>query len=332
MRLVARALEEGWLNGPVSRLAGDAWGRVAAARLVKPLAWRDGARVVAIGGATLGGSGKTPLAIACARALAEDGARVALVGHAYGARPERPRVVRALDDVREVGDEALVCARALAGVGALVVVAPARQAALDLALALADVAILDGVHQTAPRAALALLAVDADAPWGAGACPPRGDLRAPRRALVAAADLVVPVRGVSRGAFVDGALVGWDALRGLRLGLVTALARPGRVVRQLAAEGVHPAALRTFSDHRTPRLSPAEHAASGVDVWLTTEKCRASFRASFPDARIPLAVLDHQVRLPPACRLTLTRLGPYPPASNVQARNPPNDGARQARV
>ncbi len=303
----------------------QAWARVATGRLVKALARREGARVVAIGGATLGGSGKTPLAIACARALVANGARVALVGHGYGAHASRrgvARIVTLTDRVEEVGDEALACARALPDVS--VVVAPTRQAALDLALSLADVAVLDGVHQTLPRASLALLAVDPRDPWGAGACPPRGDLRAPRAALEALADLVVPIVATSRGAFVDGRLAGWEELRGLRVGLVTALARPRRVLELLAANGVHPRVVRTLSDHgrgRVPR-------STAVDLWLTTGKCRESLLASGSGA---VAELEHEVLLPPECRLTLTQEGSYPRKGGLEPRNPSNDGVRQRR-
>ncbi len=124
--------------------------------------------MVAVGGATLGGSGKTPLAIACAEAMA-DGARVAYVAHGYRARPERAARRHAVDDdVATVGDEALVAARALAG-RASVVVAPSRQAALELAAERADVVVLDGVLQThtAPRHALSPRRSTPIDPWGA---------------------------------------------------------------------------------------------------------------------------------------------------------------------
>ncbi len=303
VRVLAELLERGVIEGRLARALSSAWGRAAARRLVKPLVWRAGARVVAIGGATLGGSGKTPLAMACAQALAAEGARVAIVGHAYRARPRVARVVTVADPVGEVGDEARACARALPNVP--VVVAPTRQAALDLALSLADVAILDGVHQTTRRASLALLAVDTRAPWGAGACPPRGDLRAPRDALLAAADLLVPVEGRSRGAFVEGTLVTWDELRQLRVGLVTALARPDRVTQMLAAHDVCPLVVRSSADHGRPRTTPS----ADVDLWLTTAKCRESL--ALPACSF--GVLEYQVELPLACRLTLAQLGSYAP-------------------
>ena len=304
MRRVAEGLESGRWNGALARAMERLWAEAAAPRLVKRLVWREGAEIVAIGGATLGGSGKTPLAIACARALADTGARVAIVGHAYRARPGRARVVQPDDPVELVGDEALVCARACPDVR--VTVGRTRQAALDLALAAADVAVLDGVHQTAPRAALALLAVDPDSPWGAAACPPRGDLRAPREELVALADRIVPVASTSRGAWLDGRLVAWDELRAARIGLVTSIARPARVLRVLERAGVRPVLVRTFSDHGRPDLPRG----AAVDLWLMTAKC-AAHRVASRRGAAPVAVIDHQVHLGEGCRLTLARLGSY---------------------
>jgi tetraacyldisaccharide-1-P 4'-kinase len=215
--------------------------------------------------------------------------------------------VRSNDAVDLVGDEALVCARACPEVP--VVVGPTRQAALDLALSLSDVAVLDGVHQTAPRATLALLAVDPLEPWGAGACPPRGDLRAPPDALLEIADGIVPVASTSRGAFLGRELLPWEALRGLRVGFASALARPSRVLRMLLHHGVRPRVVRTFSDHGRARLE----ASTAVELWLTTAKCAASLGLP-PDAHH--AVLEHHVTLDRPTliqlrRLTLAQLGSY---------------------
>ncbi len=342
---VARQLEAGAHDGPVAALASAAWARLAAPRVARPLHWRcdDQARtaphVIAVGGATLGGSGKTPLAIACVAALASRGLRVALVGHAYRAARRSalaPRVVRADDDVRVVGDEALLAARALATSGAFasVVVAGTRQAALAYALERASFVVLDGVAQTAPRrASLALLALDADAPWGAGACPPAGDLRAPVASLLAACDRVVVVddapevsgradrsaagarsplraRVASSGAHLGTRPIGWTELASLRIGVVTTLARPSRVVAFLARRGVEPAVVVDGSDHAPlPASSLRRARAARVDLWLTTAKCALQLaRADAADrARpsadglgdAPLAVLDYALVLSP---------------------------------
>ena len=337
---LARRLEDGaWNRTLLARPLAWAWGTAAARSLARPLVWGDEGCVIAVGGATLGGSGKTPLAIACARELArgDAGARVALVAHGYRARPGVARIVRADDDLEEVGDEALVAARALRGI-ASVVVAPSRQAALDRAAGLADVVILDGALQTTPRrASLALLALDAESPWGAGEVVPRGDLRATRQALLAACDGVVSLqhdgteaagpgasgepgepgaesppsswraRVVSRGAFVSGALVPWSSLSPLRLGLFLALARPVRLLTALGRRGIVPRRVVRVPDHGgTPaRLLTSLRAYPSVDLWLASPKCSLHLEA----AGVPHGVLEHTVELESPLARSLRRAG-----------------------
>jgi tetraacyldisaccharide 4'-kinase len=314
MLALARSLEEGRHDGPVARLLARAWGRVAARRVPRRVDVPPGVRVVGVGGATLGGSGKTPLAIACARELASLGVRVALVGHAYGARPGRARIVARSDAEREVGDEALVATRALEPYGAPVVVAPRRTEAVALAAAGADVLVMDGVLQTVPRrASLALLAVDADVPWGrAAALPPCGDLRAPVTALVSHADLVVRVgesspdaRVVSGGAYLGRTLLGWEELRHARIGLACALARPDRVLRFLQSRGVVPVAVARARDH-APIRARALSVGARVDLWLATAKCALHVPAVRAD-RAPVATIDHDVVLSPSLCARLLR-------------------------
>jgi tetraacyldisaccharide 4'-kinase len=230
----ATALEQGRFDGPIARTCAAAWARVAERTVVRRLTFPTHTRIVTVGGATLGGSGKTPLAVACAAELAASGARVALIGHAYRASPRRARLVAIDDPLDEVGDEAIVAARALAPAGLTVPVAPSCQAAIALAARDADVLVLDGVTQTTPRrASLVLLAVDAAMLWWrAFAVAPRGDLRAPNDALLAACDVVVAIgdsdvvcpladdaraRMGSSGARVAENLRTWKDLAGARL-------------------------------------------------------------------------------------------------------------------
>jgi tetraacyldisaccharide 4'-kinase len=297
-------------------------------RLEAPLQWRDPARVVVVGGATLGGSGKTPLTIACAEALHESGARVTLVGHAYSASPPNAaRFVSEDDDVRVVGDEAILCRRHLSG-KVPVAVAKARQKALDLGLSYADLAVVDGPCQTRPRrATLALLAVDATEPWGAGRCPPQGDLRAPLGVLLAAVDRVVAIAPegtaehalerasgpvdrawvISNGATLNGHSIGWRELGRYRIGLWTAVARPDRIVRALARHGVSPVTVMTCADHGPARI-PEKRAVRGIDLWLCTSKCRSHLPTILQG--IPVATIDHSLRLEPPLKAALARLDP----------------------
>lgn len=318
MLAVQDALEKGRFGGPLSRSLGSAWAFVAAPRLEKSLVVPPGVKLVTVGGVTLGGSGKTPFAVAYAQREAEAGKKVALVGHAHRARPGRARVVGSNDDVSAVGDEALACAIELAG-AVDVIVAPHRQAAIDLALERgADVLVLDGVHQTSPRRAdLAVLVIDAAART-TDACPPAGDLRAPLSAMRALADAVVEIGDeelaasrlpgslralvVSDGASArDGAVIPYELLRTKRLGLAISVAHQERVMARLARRGVVPALTVGVADHRghdLPRhLEHTCRSHSDIDAWLITSKCGAFVRSSGKPLP-PIYVIRHAVSLP----------------------------------
>jgi len=321
---VARVLEEGAFTGRLARAAARVWEGASAGRVVRALDFPAHVRVVAVGGATLGGSGKTPLAIACARELARarssgSGARVAFVGHAYRARPGCPRVVRTTDPLQLVGDEALVAAVELEPAGVPVVVGPDRASAVALAARIADVLVLDGVAQTQPApATLALLAVDPEEPWGrAVAVPPCGDLRAPVEALLRAADAVVPI-------VEDDVPFPWDTLRGARVGLVSALARPHRVLRSLARRGVVPRVVLRARDHTpvaTRTLLQHERGEASVDVWVATRKCSLHVPR-------PTMVLPHAILLPPWLRSDLARIGHALTPANTGNNLKCNEGLR----
>lgn len=279
---------------------------VATATIERPLALPRGVPVVAVGGSTFGGSGKTRVALACASSLAREGARVVLVGHAYRARPLRPRIVTTHDVLEEVGDEALVCARGLDERGfaerASVVVAPTRQAAVDYAASLdarPDVIVIDGPLQTSPvRASLSILAVDAHVPWGGW------DLRAPREALLARTDHVVRVDATPEAALLEGRRIPIASMAHLRLGLFTALARPDRLVRGLARSGIVPRAVVHTGDHGPLRASARRRlgrfstAGTPVDVWLATSKCATHLDAAELAGELRVAIVDDAFCVP----------------------------------
>src|SRR5580704_17152174 len=332
---LAEALEHGTLRVPFSGLLTGAWQLAMARALRRHLCWPAHVRVIAIGGATLGGSGKTPLAIACAAELARLGVPTALVGHAHRGVPRFARVVTEDDALEEVGDEALVAARALRGSAARVIVGPTRQAAIDLAARVARVLVVDGVSQTAPVAAsLALLAVDAVEPWGfRRALPPRGDLRARPSDLLDVCDSVVAVgdppdptsaewcgiptkpdvwvaRVTGAGArLASGELVSWEALARAPLGLITALARPDRVLRSLGARGARPSLVLRSNDHGPLSADLARRASRaarevGIALWLATPKCSFHVSRAVEGAGAardllgaPYATLEHELVL-----------------------------------
>ncbi len=313
---VARRLEEGAPRSRLAAIAAAAWGALAG--VARPLRVPAGVRVIGAGGAVLGGAGKTPVAIAIARAIAARGEPVALIGHAYRAHPGRPRVVSPDDAVDVVGDDALAAARLLDGTGAAVIVAPHRQGALDHAAALGRrVVIADGLLQASPRrVAAAVLVLDATAPWGSGACPPAGDLRAPPAALIAAADLVaalLPEGAAPSPALPAAALLlpsriagvvtpegpaPLGSLAGRRLGLILAIARPRRIQDALARAGLVPAVTALLADHAVPPARLLARAAQApVDAWLTTLRCATKLPPIL--GRAPVLPVIHEVDAAP---------------------------------
>jgi tetraacyldisaccharide 4'-kinase len=332
-RLAAR-LESGAFAGlPAARALSRAYARLADPRVARPLRLPPGARVVGIGGATLGGSGKTCVAVAYARALAPLG-RVAFVGHGYGAHPERARRVRCGDPVNEVGDDALVAAQALGDVDVPVWIAPTRQQAIEAAARGAEIVVVDGLLQAHPvRLARSVLVLDAHAPWGAGLPLPVGDLRASPEALVQACDEIVwardrstaaappsprsscspvPLEGKpARSASIelldaranDGSRVSLAGLADRRVGLLLALAHPERVLFSLRARGIEPRALWRGADHRAAsffELGRIRRLAgrARLDAWLATTKCALHFTEKHAGA--PVLPLWTSTSLDPA--------------------------------
>lgn len=249
-------LEAGRFDGPLTRAiatVADPW---LARSLVRPVSVPSGTPLVCVGGATLGGSGKSRLANALVQVLGEMGHEAVLVGHGYRAGDRRARFVSPNETVASAGDEALVAARR----GLRVVIGPSRQEAIDFAVGSvgSPLLVLDGPLAVTHRRSVSVLAVDAEAPWGSGEVIPAGDLRASRSALEAMADFVAPVSGE-----VD------VPLPPRPFGLFTALARPDRLMRALCPDVVVSAPDHGPVTARWRRRLRTHE----VTTWVATEKC-----------------------------------------------------------
>src|SRR5690606_4818116 len=311
-RELAFWLENGRLRGPLARAAARYWEKRS--RPVRPLNLPPGVTVVGVSGATLGGSGKTPVVQQLARELARRGVSVAVVATSYGAAA--PSAVRVLPhhNASRMGDEAMQLCHALPNVP--VYVGRDRQRTLSLAGRAVDTVIVDALLQTAPkRLALSILVLDGEQPWGAGACPPVGDLRARRDRLLRASDVLLVEGSLEKIADVavppgrfsytrrldavelpDGRRESMAWLQGKRLGLLTALARPDRLVQRLGALGIEVLVRRSGADHGRLRERPRALARGSIDAWLTTAKCREQLGQAFEN--IPVWVLIEEVHLP----------------------------------
>jgi tetraacyldisaccharide 4'-kinase len=172
---------------PLSRVYGWA----AARRLAAPPRHISSRPVICIGNFTAGGTGKTPLTLACVDILAARGRRVAVLIRGYGGRQTAARFVNAdADRAEDVGDEPLLMSRTVVVVVARDRVAGARQ--IEAVDPRYDVIVMDDGLQSPDLAKdLAIAVIDARRGLGNGDVIPAGPVRAPLAAQLPHVDAVV---------------------------------------------------------------------------------------------------------------------------------------------
>jgi len=281
--------------GPQAQLLaplGLIYGTIAARRMAKGGS-RAGVSVLCVGNFTLGGAGKTPTAIMLAKMLADAGGRPFCLSRGYGGFEAGPKLVDGRSDsAAQVGDEALLLARA-----APTVLAQDRVAGAELARSQgASVIILDdGLQNPSLAKDFTLAVIDARRGIGNGRVFPAGPLRAPLDAQIArtdallvvgegnAADAVAArVRAQSLPVFharlvPDKAAV--SALRGQNVLAFAGIGDPDKFFATAREAGIMVSRRRTFPDHHqyTPQdaselILRAEYSKLTL---LTTEKDRA---------------------------------------------------------
>ena len=277
--------------------------------------FRPRARVVCVGNLTAGGTGKTPVAIALALALKEQGRRVAFLTRGYGGSLSGPvQVERGKHSAREVGDEALL----LAAVAPTIV---ARDRALGAALAdeLADVIIMDdGFQNFSVAKDLSLLVIDAGG-FGNGRLIPAGPLRERPEHGFARAHAAVLIDDAEHDlTFFKGEtlrarteLAGRLKLEGRKVFAFCGIGNPEKFFRMLTEMGAQLVGTRSFPDHHNFSRADIERLKTRADALgahlLTTEK---DFVRLDEDARegvlpVPIRIVFDNL---PACSALLQRL------------------------
>jgi len=248
---------------------------------------RVGIPVVAIGNLTVGGSGKTPLAIHVAELLKARRWSPAIVSRGYGGTARAPRAVSLASDPAEVGDEPVLMARRAGcpvwvGADRAAVAVRLREEHPDC-----DVIVLDdGLQHYGLRRDLEIAVVDARA-FGNGFMLPAGPLREPRTRLWSV-DAVVAhgthaVKGYAMRLEGDEAHRATDArerrklqsFAGERVHAVAGIGDPNRFFQHLSRLGLklvpHP-----FPDHHPFRERDLEF-GDGAPVLMTEKdavKCK----------------------------------------------------------
>lgn len=134
--------------------------------------------VIIIGNITLGGTGKTPLLIALAKLLQEQGLTPAIVSRGYGGN-SMPTTLSAQSRPEAVGDEAVLIYRET---GLQVRVDPQRRRAVEMLIANSHCDVIlsdDGLQHYALPRALEIVVIDGERLLGNGHCLPAGPLREP---------------------------------------------------------------------------------------------------------------------------------------------------------
>lgn len=136
--------------------------------------------VIVVGNLSVGGTGKTPVVIAIAKQLSAMGIRVGIITRGYKSQNRKtPYLVTAMDDAKDVGDEALLIARKTK---LPVVISAKRYQALRFLhqhqqcdVVLSD----DGLQHYALPRALEIVVIDGERGFGNHELLPMGPLREP---------------------------------------------------------------------------------------------------------------------------------------------------------
>ena len=292
--------------------AGALYGLAASARFATARPYRSALPVICIGNFTLGGAGKTPLAIEIARMARDWGCRPAFLTRGYGGRLAGPhRVETGRDTAHATGDEALLLART-----APTFVAHDRRAgARAIEASGADVIIMDdGFQNPSLVKDLCLIAMDAGASAGNGRVFPAGPMRAPLGAQMRRADAIIligdgdpPAKLVARAearavpmmraAVEPAGDVAW--LRTAPAVAFCGIGRPAKFFRTLEHLSARLVAALPFPDHHVFTEGDAalllDTAARAGATLVTTEKDWVRFAA----ADGPLSELKAKARALP---------------------------------
>ncbi len=235
--------------------------------------------VLCLGNITLGGTGKTPLAISLCTLFQEHGHHPAFLTRGYGGRLRGPVQVDTITHcAKDVGDEALLLART-----APTILARDRVLGAKAAVALgADLIIMDdGFQNPALFKDMSLLVMDTDGGFGNGRVFPAGPLREPvHDALGRAQALIVMGRGKIKPdtvlPIISAQLINPMAPPKGPLIAFAGIGRPQKFFAALRQSGANPVQEIAFDDHhvyRTGEIARLHSWAKAENANLiTTEK------------------------------------------------------------
>lgn len=274
------------------------------ARLFAPAAWIYGAAarwrmnnakpgavaapVLCIGNVTVGGTGKTPTALAMAKAAVAKGYKPGFVTRGYGGSHIRPHLVDLdHDTARSVGDEPLLLARSAPTV---VSAQRAKSAQLLIDNGIDFIIMDDGFQSRTLQIDYALITVDARRGIGNGYVMPSGPLRAPLLDQMRLSDAVLRIGDGTRGDCVVRAAAraakpvmrAWlkpanvREISGKKVLAYTGIGDPQKFYDTLSTFGCWLSATQSFGDHHMYSETDAKKLMTRADSegleMVTTEK------------------------------------------------------------
>lgn len=304
-RAVRTIVEQRWRAVPRNvpaiplRMLSSAWTVGGALKRAATSPRRLSKPVVSVGGLAMGGSGKTPVVRALARALRDSGMQPAVLTRGYKRVSGELTVVRAGDEapIEATGDEAQTILRD--GCAHLGIGADRYKAGLAVEQQLRpDVFLLDdGFQHARLHRDLDIVVLDGLDPFAGGWTFPAGRLREPLSAL-ARADVIAlsraegrcfdgvleRIRTVNRDAPIvhvetrpvcwvettTGARFPLDAFQSRECVAFCGLGNPEAFRRTLSSLGYKPSLFRVFPDHHA--YSASDLVELSAPVMLTTEK------------------------------------------------------------
>jgi len=256
--------------------------------------------VICVGNLNVGGTGKTPVALAIASRLRAHKIDLHFLIRGYGGRLKGPlRVDAAHHSARDVGDEALLLAAA-----AQTWIGADRAASARAAVAAgAGALIMDDGHQNMSLAKdLSLIVVDREYGFGNGLVMPAGPLREPVAQGLARADAIIELSSGGLGEAADFGhnelpllsahlepVPGGEVQPGAKVVAFAGIGRPEKFFATLQALGYDIVARHGFADH---------HAFSADEIMRIVEQA-ASLGAR------PMTTTKDATRLPPEARLMI---------------------------
>lgn len=259
--------------------------------------------VICVGNLSVGGTGKTPTALALAERLIARGHRPHFLSRGYGGRAHGPlRVDPSQHDCALIGDEALLLAEVAPTWVARDRLAGARAAAS----AGAELVIMDdGLQNLRIRPDVALVVVDGEVGFSNHRLLPAGPLRESVAGGLRRASAVIRIgadrSGVARQLPASLPLIeaelrpgcGATALAGRKVLAFAGIGRPAKFFATLAATGAAVIETVAFADHHRYRRAEIE------DLLGRAERLGAVCVTTAKDAvRLPAGHREHVLTLP----------------------------------